>query len=152
MDFRSVATKLVDDIQRPPLPPAGMYVFQITKLPKIDTTKDGKWDIVEYQVRGVGAHADVDEEELQKYGGAGKILSRVAFLFNKEDETEFKRAEYNHKRFLEEHVKCVNGGEQIMEAMNNSVNQQFLGEIKWTPDKNDPEVFHANIGRTAPVA
>lgn len=151
MDFRSVATKMKDEIKRPPLPPVGSYIFQVLKLPAIETSTDGKWDFVNYQVRGVGVHSDVDEEELQKYGGPGKILSRVGFIFNKEDEVEFQRTEFQHRRFLEDALKCWGDGENVMQAMNNAVNKQFVGQIAWKADKNDPEVFHANITKTTAV-
>lgn len=151
LDFKSVAGKMKDEIKRPPLPPHGVYLFQVTKLPKIDTSKDQKWDIVDYSVRGVAPVADVDPDELTKYGGAERVFQNVRFMFNKEDEVEFQRTEYRHKQFLEEHLKCWEEGANTAQAMNASINKQFWGTISWKADKDDPETMFANITKTAPV-
>lgn len=152
MDFKSVATKMKDDIERPPLPPAGNYLWQIPKIPTVSESKDHKWDIVEYQVKAVGVVSDVDEGALNEFGGIKNIRNRVSFMFDKEDETSFKNTEFNHKRFLTEHVRCWEDGMNVTQAMNASVNKQFVGTIGWKQDKNDQEVFHANISKTAPVS
>lgn len=149
--FSEVANKKSEDIERPPLPPVGTYLWNVTKIPTITENVKDQWDIVEYQVKGVAAQDDVDAEAIAAYGNVTNIQNRIAFMFDTTDPAKFAQTEYNHKRFLEEHLKCWEEGMSLKEAMNNAVNHQFLGTIKWAPDKNDPEIYHANIGKTAPV-
>lgn len=149
LNFADAASKKIADIERPPLPPVGTYRFSITKLPSSSTTNDEKWDILSIPCRALEAMDDVD---MTDYNGAVEgILNNVKFMFNKEDEAEFEKSLYRARTFFEKHVKCAEETDSLAQAMNKSVNQQFLGSIVWTADKNDPEVFHANIARTAPL-
>jgi len=152
LDFREVAKQKLEEIERPPLPPQGHYRFQVIKLPDVSTTADGKWDIVNYPVRGVEATDDVDDADLTTFGGPTKVINSVRFMYNKEDQTEFDRTHYSHRRFLEDHLQCASPDMSIAEAMNAAVNQQFIGQIVWRPDKQTEGLFHANIGKTAPIA
>lgn len=150
LSFKDIAAKKLDEIERPPLPPVGTYRWRISKLPVIDEdVGGGKWDVLRVNVVAVEAMDDVD---MSDYNGAvDKILNNVSFMFDKEDEVSFEKTEYNAKRFFEDHVRCAEDGMTLMEAINASVNGEFLGTIGWKADKNDAETFHANIVRTAPV-
>lgn len=149
LNFADVAKQKLNEIERPPLPPTGEYRFQIPKLPDMRTSDDGKWDFCTFNVKALEAVT----ADLSDYAGdVTNILQRVQFMFNKEDETEFKRTLFNLRRFLEDHVQCADPSDDLMQAINKSVNQQFLGTITWKPDKNDPEIQYANITRTAPLA
>jgi len=147
LNFADIANKKVEEIERPPLPPVGSYRWAITKIPEVRSTDD--WDILDVQVRALEALDDVDMEDYP--GEVTGITNRVSFMFNKNDEAEFARTEYNMRRFFEQHVGCAEKGATIAKMLNDSVNGQFIGAIGWKPDKNDPELFHANIVRTAPV-
>lgn len=151
MDFRQAATKMMADIERPPLPPVGTYLFKITKIPEIRDVND-QWQSVDFVCQGVANAGDVDEGDLTAYGGANKVFNRVSFMFDKKDDVAFGKTEYQLKRFLIEHLKCAEENTSLMEGMNAAVNQQFLGTVTWKADKNDAELFHANITKTAPVA
>lgn len=149
LNFSDVASKPLADIEKPPLPPVGTYRWQITKLPEVNTSPDGKWDILNVNVRAIEALDDVEQDDIK--GDVRNIMNRVSFMFNKEDEAEFEKSLYRARTFFESHVKCAEPGDTLGQAMNNSVNQEFLGTIGWRADKNDSEIFHANITRTAPV-
>lgn len=149
LNFADVASKKIEEIERPPLPPVGTYRFQITKLPESTTTADGKWDILNVNCRALEAMDDVDMTDYA--GEVTGIMQQVRFMFNKEDEAEFEKSLFRVRTFFENHVKCANEGDTVGQMLNASVNQQFLGSIVWKQDKNDPEIFHANIGRTAPL-
>lgn len=151
LKFSEVANKKSEDIERPPLPPVGTYLWLVSKIPTIQENVKDQWDIVEYPVKAVAAQEDVDAEAIAAYGNVANITNRIAFLFDTTDPAKFAQTEYNHKRFLEEHLQCWEEGASLKEAMNASVNHQFLGTVKWTPDKQDPEIYHANISKTAPV-
>lgn len=149
LNFAEAAGKKIADIERPPLPPVGTYRFSITKLPIQTTTADEKWDILTFPVRALEAMDDVD---MDGYAGeVTNITNSVKFMFNKEDEAEFEKSLFRVRNFLEKHVKCAEDSDSLAQAMNKSVNQQFLGSITWSADKNDQEVFHANVARTAPL-
>lgn len=151
LNFRDIANKKLDDVERPPLPPVGTYLWQITKVPTIETLSGDKWDVVDFQLKAIAPTEDVDADAIAEFGSVNKIFTRHRFMFNKEDQAEFDRSLFNMRRFLEEHVKCATKDMSITEALNASVNQQVLASIVWKADKNDPELMHANIGRTAPV-
>lgn len=148
-NFADIATKKVAEIERPPLPPVGTYRWQITKLPAVTTSSDEKWDFLTVPVRAMEAMDDVDPDDIK--GDVTNITNSIKFIFNKEDETEFEKTLYRVRTFFERHVRCADEDATIGQMLNASVNQQFLGSIAWNPDKNDKEIFHANIVRTAPL-
>ena len=149
LNFADIASKKMEEAERPPLPPVGTYRFSVTKMPEATTTADGKWDILTFNARAVEALDDVEMDDYK--GEISGIIQQVKFMFNKEDEVEFQKSEYRARQFLEKHLKCAGPDDTFGQAMNASVNAQFLGTIVWKQDKNDAELFHANIGRTAPL-
>lgn len=149
INFADVASKKMDEVERPPLPPVGTYRWQITKLPEQTTSGNGEWDIVNVSVRAVEALDDVDIDDYK--GEIANIMQSVRFMFNKQDEVEFEKSLFRFRTFLEKHVRCAEPDMSIAQAMNASVGQQFLGTIAWRQDKEDAELFHANIARTAPL-
>lgn len=149
LNFADIASKKIDDIERPALPPVGTYRFAITKLPDPTTTADGNWDILTVSCRALEALDDVDMSDYK--GEVTGIMQQVKFMFNKNDEAEFGKSEYRMRQFFEKHVGCAEAGATVGQMLNASINGQFLGSLVWRADKNDPELFHANIGRTAPV-
>ena len=149
INFADVASKKMDEVERPPLPPVGTYRWQITKLPESTTSGNGEWDIVNISVRAVEALDDVDMSDYK--GEVTNIMQSVRFMFNKQDEVEFEKSLFRFRTFLEKHVQCAEPDMSIAQAMNAAVNQQFLGTIAWRQDKEDAELFHANISRTAPL-
>lgn len=149
LNFADVASKKVEDVERPPLPPVGEYRFRVTKVPEQAKSKDEAWEFVTFQVQ---AQEALDSVEMDGYNGeVTGIRLRHAFIFNTLDEVEFEKTLFNLRKFLEDHLKCAEPGMSIAEALNNSVNQEFIGTVRWRQDKNDPETFNADIGRTAPV-
>lgn len=148
-NFNDIANRKPEEIERPPLPPVGTYRWRILKLPESSTSNDGKWDILNFSVRAMEALPDVDLEGYK--GEVTNILQSVRFMFNKEDEVEFEKSLDRLKTFLMKHLKCWEDGEEMRIGLNNSVGQEFLAPIVWRQDKEDPEIFHANIGKTAPL-
>lgn len=150
LDFASIASKPVSDIERPPLPPVGHYIWAISKLPAVrENVGDGKYDIVEFNLRCVQPTDDVDLEDYK--GDPKKIMQRLAFMFDKEDEVAFQQTEFRFKQFLLNHCRVGDEQMSLSQLMNASVGAQFMANIVWKQDKNDPELMHANLGRTAPV-
>lgn len=149
LSFASIADKKVDEIERPPLPPVGTYRWKIMKLPELTKSSDEKWEILNVNVRAVEA---LDDVEVSDYPGKiDGIMQSVRFMFNLEDEAEFERTLFRVRQFFEKHVKCSEEGMSVAQAINASVGGEFLGTIAWRQDKQDPDLFHANISRTAPL-
>ena len=151
MDFKSIASKKLEAVEKPPLPPVGTYRWVITKLPEIRevSSEKGAWDAVEFQLKAVEAMDNVDMDGYN--GKIDSITQRLSFMFDKNDEANFQKTEYRFKKFLVEHVKCADESMALNEAMNASVNGQFLADIRWDPDKNNPGEYNANIAKTPPL-
>lgn len=149
LNFADIASKKIEDVERPPLPPVGEYRWKVTKVPEQSKSADEKWEIVTFNVQAVEALDSVDMEDYR--GEVTGIRNRVVFMFDTQDEAKFEQTLFNLKRFLENHLQCAEPGMSIAEGLNNSVNQEFIGTIRYRQDKNDQEVFYAEIGRTAPV-
>lgn len=149
LNFNDIATKKLEDVERPPLPPMGTYRFKITKLPESSTSGNGEWDIVTFPIRVMEATDDVDVGSYP--GDITKVIMSHRFMFNKNDEAEFNKSLDRLKTFLQKHVKCADDNDDIAQALNASVGQEFMATIIWRQDKEDEEIFHANIGKTAPI-
>jgi hypothetical protein len=152
LDFKSIANTKLADLERPALPPVGTYLWLITKVPSIETLKGDDWDVVDFQLKAVAPTEDVDADALTAYGDVSKIMQRHRFMFNKNDKAEFTKGVDRLRRFCEDTVGSATSEMSLTEALNSTVNGQILGTIIWKSDKNDAEIFHANIGRTAPAA
>lgn len=151
-NFREIGSKTADDISRPPLPPPGGYLWRIVKPHEVRDVKSGEreWEAVEFSVKAVAPTADVDSDALREYGSVDKIINRVSFMFDKNDKVAFETTEFQLKKFLEDHVQCWKPGMTLSEALSAAVNSEFIGTIVWKADKNDGDIFHANIQKTAP--
>lgn len=152
LNFADIAKTKIEEIERPANAPVGTYVFQITKIPEITTSQDGKWDIINIPCVAVEATENVDPEDLRNYGAIKNIRLSVRFMLNKEDKAAFEATVFRLKTFLSEHVKCAESGMDLVQSLNASVNQRFLGELGWRPDKNNPEIIYTEIKKTAPLA
>lgn len=155
-DFNSVLSKPMADIERPKLIPPGTYVGMVTKIPDTETSPDGRWDFLTFNMRLIEAKEDVDPESLSAYGGIGAHSNtRRRFIFNRgtaaEDKAAFDRTLFDVKRFLIDHLKCATETSDLKEGLNNSINQSCLVVMKWRADKNDPETMYAEVNKTAPI-
>lgn len=150
LSFSDIASRKAEEIERPALPPVGEYRWRITKQPA--QTKVGQDDMYEVVTFYVQAQEALDSVDMSEYKGeVNGILNRKAFMLDTTDEAKFEQTLFQLRSFLEKHVRCWDEGMSLAEAMNNSVGQEFVGTIKYRQDKNDTELFYAEIGRTAPI-
>lgn len=149
--FTEIANKKVEDIERPPLPPVGTYRWSITKLPEVSKSNDEKWEFLRIPCRAVEALDNVDMADYK--GDVSNIAMSVSFVFNVEDEVAFEQTLFRVRQFFEKHVGCAEPDMTLAQAINASVNGQFLGDVTWRQDKRDEsgETMQADIGRTAPI-
>ena len=152
MNFAEIANRKLADVERPPIPPQGMYRFQVTKIPSMESIANGAYDKVTFTCQAVEAYENVDEDDLKKFGGTKNVTVTRGFMFDNNDETKFAQTLFQLKSFIEKHMQ-VDGAEKmsITEALNACVHAQLDGELRWRADKNDKEVNYAEIGKTAPV-
>lgn len=148
-----IMDQVADSVERPPLAPLGDYVFVITKLPdQRELTSDkGSWDIVEFPLQAVRPTDDVDPDLFKAYGEAKNIRVRKTFMFPKDDEAGQAQTAFNLKTFLVDHLGLTGSG-SIKELVNQSVNKQCIGTLKYRADTNDKSVQYHELGKTAPVA
>lgn len=153
VNFADALNTKAGEIERPPLIPTGTYTAIVTKIPTMEKIGDGKWDVVDFQLRLQAPGDDVDPDALREYGGlnSGSVL-RQRFMFSTEDEAAFKRTLFNMKRFLLDHLK-VEGSDNtsVKQMLDSCVNHQCLVFVGWRPDKNDAELIYAEVKKTAPL-
>lgn len=151
VDFASIASKKVVDVERPPLPPVGTYKFRVMKVPESTKSQDEAWEFVRFNCRVIEPLDDVDLSDYK--GDPANIMLSKTFMFDTQDEAKFEASLFQLRQFCENHLQCVEAGMSIAEALNATINQEFLGTVRYTPDRRDQsgETFNAEIGRTAPV-
>jgi hypothetical protein len=152
VNFAAIANKKLADVERPPIPPLGMYRFIVTKPPQIEEIANGAYTQVTFISKALEAYENVDQEELKEFGGIGNVISSVKFLFDNNDTTKSGNTQFKLRQFIEKHCAVEGVADMTFgEAIAKAFNTQFDGEIKHRADKNDPEVKYAEIQRTAPI-
>lgn len=155
LNFNDVLSTKLSEIERPPLIPMGHYIGRVTKVPGLETVGKGEWDTCDFPIQLMQAQDDVDPEALQAYGGLGKhSVLQKRFMFNKNDESSFKRTLFNLKRFLADHLKIAGADDDntpLKQALNDSFGKDVMVFIKHRQDKEDKELFYAEISQTSPV-
>lgn len=146
----AAANTKFDDVERPPLLPHGTYRWIVEKIPTQESSPDGKWDFVDFPLKVMAPMDDVDQDLLAEYGSLANARMRHRFIFDKADQQAFDRTLYNMKRFVGDTLKVDLKGKSIKEVLPECVNQTLLASIVYKADRNDPQIQHANIGKTAP--
>jgi hypothetical protein len=137
MDFMSALDTRRTDIEKPRTLPQGTYTWSVTKF-KIGTVNSAKgdWDVVEFLVRAVQAHEDVDPEELEAFGDLKNAVNRVSFMFTKAADGENERILTQNRmdKFLAE-ILAVDGHDDpdiTLKAMVAAApNCQFVSRAVW---------------------
>lgn len=148
VDFSKLADKKLEEVERPPLAPIGHYRFKVAKMPEMDVNPDSEWYIIEFQCQALEALDDVDPDALAEYGKVTNIQLRKTFMCDREDEKAADQMLFNVKRFLIDHLGCADESMSLKEALAQSPGAEFTGQVVHKQDKNDKELFHANLGRT----
>lgn len=157
VDFMKALDVKAKDVAPVPVPPVGHYIWQVTKVPQINT--EGQWQRVTFPLRAVSVFEDandVDPDELKAYGKVTNILINHSFMFDSQEGTEADLIQFQNriKRFCVDHLK-IEGGEDmsLRQLLNESVNKKVVGQLTHRPDKRDlsGETMQAGLGRTAPL-
>lgn len=152
-NFDEILDKTLENVERPPLAPLGEYVFMVTKVPEIRDLESpkGSWKVVEFQCVGVRPTESVDPDLFRAYGEAKNIRVRNSFMFDKNDDAAAATTEFRLKTFLQDHLG-IDSALSMKEAMNASVNKQFIGTLNYRADANDANVQYHNLAKSAPLA
>jgi hypothetical protein len=153
MDFNKALAVKASAVEKPPLPPIGHYIFQISKKPEIKESETSSWSSINFQCQAVGVFEDaddVDADDLKKFGGVKNVQTRYSFMFNDEDETQQARSLFYLKEFLVKQLGLEDTA-SLMENLSASINKRFVGKLRHRPDKNKPEDVYAEIEKTAAV-
>lgn len=152
MRFSDSLDRRMEEVQRPVNPPIGDYIWNMPKpyeAREIEAGSGDTFDVVTFNAQIVQATDTVDPDELAEYGDVSGFRSRKTFMFNTTEgkEKEYEQTEFNLKRFLE-HCGIDVDNMTMGEALAAAVGANFCGALNHRPDKNDPEVIYAEIGRT----
>jgi hypothetical protein len=152
--FSDIANKKLEETVRPPLAPIGLYIGQVVGTPSITPRSgpNGDFEILDINLAGVQPVEDaVDMEELTTFGGAKNVRAKKSFIFNSDDEVAFLNTENQVKRFVRDHLKITEeDAPTYMEALGIAAGRTLVFEIVHKADKTDPDLFHANVGKTMP--
>ena len=138
MDFNEALNQKASDIEKPPLMPQGTYVWEVTKVPAITTSKSGEWDIAEFLVKAIQAEDDVDEDDLAEFGAVTQARNKVSFMFskNEDNKTDNENMLYRLKSFLTETLGIEEGDLTLKELMADAPGKMFLAQAVWRPDRD----------------
>lgn len=155
LDFNKALDVKAEDVKPVPTPPAGHYVWKVTKG-SINADAE-QWQSVRFNCQAVSVFEDandVDPEDLAAYGKVTGIMSDKSFMFDKINgtETDLIRMQNDVKRFAEHcGVEDVEK-KSLKQLISECQNKQFVGQLNLKPRKDNPEAMNANIGKTAPVS
>lgn len=92
MDFSAALDTRRADLPKPKSLPQGTYNWTVTKFAfsEVKSAK-GEWDVVEFSIRPVMAHDDVDQDELAEYGDLKSGINRISFMFTKAPDEDNER-------------------------------------------------------------
>lgn len=148
--FTDILKTRLEDTPKVPLAPVGSYQMKVVGNMSVQTR--GEFEIVEFTLVGVAPVEDtVDMEELTSFGGAKNIRLRKSFLFpiDEAEETKFIQTQNDLKRFIRDHLGI---GEEEAEDFSTAIslvpNRVCIAQVGHRQDKNNPEVFYAEIKKT----
>lgn len=154
--FTEALSKPVANIKRRPPPPLGHYVMMVSKMPNppeefASKTTGITYEKLTFPIVLVAPSDDVDQDEIAEYNAEWKSVQgvpvRLDFIFDTEDDGKFNDTLARVKEFMSKLGLDTASG-QLNERLAETVNCQFIGEIKHRPDPQNPEVLYAEIGST----
>lgn len=137
-----------EEIKQPPLLPPGIYLMQGTKHPDLEEVRDTSFERVTFQMKVI-APSEVDAAALEEYGNVVGAPARKQFLYDTDPDKKAEReTRLNQIKGFLTAAGVFPEGSTLREAFANYPGSQFLAEVTHRPDKNDPERFYLEVGRT----
>ncbi|MFA6159363.1 MAG: hypothetical protein WC763_07095 [Candidatus Paceibacterota bacterium] len=142
-NFTSILSRPASETERPKPLPVGSYTALISGLPRFDKSSKKQTDFVEFTLKLLSAHDDVDAEELATMGGvADKTIKDTYYL----TETALWRL----KDFLANAGLDVDSGNSYNELIEATPGQQIGISIRHEASQDGQSIF-ARIGKTFAV-
>lgn len=139
VNFNDALDTNVDDIEKPPVQPQGTYGWRINKIPTLGESNNGLWNIIEFPCVAIHAEEDVDQDELEAFGGLNQAINRISFMAPTEEGPEGdaarKKAVYQAKQFCLNTLRAE--GETFKELLDNALGCEFLASATWDVQEND---------------
>jgi hypothetical protein len=153
--FADALNRTMDTIKRPPPPPLGHYLMQVTKVPSApEAMNSAKFtgSKLTINVRIVAPLDDVNPDDLAEFGNVVGVPLRLDFIFNEDPEEEAK-FEATANRLKEFARKCGvpdvdSPTKRLLETISELANTQFIGQLTHRQDPNDPMISYPEIGAT----
>lgn len=150
MNFADILKTKAAEVERPPLPPLGTYVWAVARFELGEVSSDkGEWDTVEFHLQATEPSTGVDPDELAAYGNIANVKTRLSFMFDRHDEVKKAQTLYRMTTFLTEHLGIEAGKKDLNELINESVGQSCLGVLKYRTAPSGDQF--PEIGKTAPL-
>lgn len=142
-NFSSILDESTTEVNRPKPLPAGTYTCVVQGQPKYDKSSKKGTPYVEFTLKPIAAHEDVDEEALAEMGG----------LTNKTIRATFYTTEDAIYRLDEFHEHCgVDLSQDVSRRMLNDevVNAQVCAVIRHETSDDGTQIY-GKLARTAPA-
>ncbi len=130
MNFMDALDTKTSDLPKPKNIPQGTYNWAVIKhdISEIKSAK-GHWDAVNFSVRPVEAHGDVDQNELDAYGPLSAGLGRVSFMITREGGNEALVTQERLVKFLKDTLMIDGAADMTLkELLAASTNMQFMAQ------------------------
>lgn len=132
VDFSSLLSKPLDEVEKPLPLPAGTYHGRILKYGVGETTSDKKTPYVQFDFQIVAAGEDVDPEALVKIDLSKKQMRNSFYLT--------PDAEYRLKEFINS-CGISTAGRTFNETLPETINQPVLISVIQKPNRDGTELF-----------
>jgi hypothetical protein len=157
-NFAAALNRKAEDVKRPPTLPQGHYMMAIASYEATDepiVSAKGRWDKLGFKVQVLAPLDDVAPEDLAEFGGdVSKVTlsngNAISFMFDLDDDHKFAQTEYKLKEFLTS--LGIDENLELKERLPMAKGAQFVGEVVWVKDRNDPNIWHANVDKARAVA
>lgn len=157
VNFLDALNTKAEDIQRPPLLPAGYYLMKVSgayEHREVEMQGEPR-DVLDIPVAVVSPYRDddgdlvgIDEDTLEEFGDPAGVPLRQTFILPRDQSSQdFKRTMHRLKTFLVQHLQLSEEG-TLAEMLSEAIGAEFIGQVTHQPDKRDPEIVYARLSRT----
>ncbi len=144
VDFSKLASTSMDDVKRPPSPPAGTYYGIVTGIKfadsRFDNKETGQKDGVLQVIIRPTEYAEGDLPEGVTL--AGKLFTREEGVIDCHGNS--LPGQFYTKQLLDA-LGVPTSGRSFSEAVADLVGQQIMFDLTARPDKNNPEVIYNDV-------
>lgn len=150
--FRSILGTPRKDIEPPKPLPTGTYTVRVNAHKELSSKGENPRPIIEFPLSVIAAGSDVDEDQLEEFGGIEKVIkqkARVSFWLADDDGTATL---HRLNEFLEKTCGISQEEDQTLgEAISRANGCIIKAHFKHRIDKTDPTKIYAEVDMTSPL-